>query len=138
MEEILQETKRAAIRAEVAGASGWAKPYHKSFNKRFLNNTVLSTVSGNCRRTGLKPLLKEESKAFSTGTVSNSKAEEKRNNVQAVKKSSLKIQVSSKARLKAYREAAQLRREQERAREMRGVPGLTRPSTSVRPHIRQL
>ena len=47
VDEILKETSRAAARAEVGGSLSWRKPKHKGINKRFLNNTLLSTVIQN-------------------------------------------------------------------------------------------
>lgn len=50
VQEILKETKRAAARAEVGGPQSWRKPsQEKGVNKRFLNNTVLSTVYNNSK-----------------------------------------------------------------------------------------
>merc|ERR550519_3199647 len=46
--EILQDTQRAATRAEVGGPSGWTTK-RKGLNKRFLKNTVINTVSENSR-----------------------------------------------------------------------------------------
>jgi hypothetical protein len=46
--EILKETHKAAIRAEVGGPSGWTSK-RKGLNKRFLSNTVINTVSENSR-----------------------------------------------------------------------------------------
>jgi len=48
IDEILKETKKAATRAEIGGPSGWTSK-RKILNKRFLNNTVINTVSQNCR-----------------------------------------------------------------------------------------
>merc|ERR1712013_876897 len=47
VEEIMKETNRAAARAEVGGSLSWRKPKNKGINKRFLNNTMLSTVIQN-------------------------------------------------------------------------------------------
>ena len=47
VDEILKETKRAASGAEVGGSLSWTKPRHNGINKRFLNNTMLSTVIQN-------------------------------------------------------------------------------------------
>merc|ERR1712098_692929 len=47
VEEIMKETSRAAVRAEVGGSLSWRKPKHKGVNKRFLNNTMLSTMIQN-------------------------------------------------------------------------------------------
>merc|ERR1712179_517905 len=47
VEEIMKETTRAAARAEVGGTLSWRKPKHKGINKRFLNNTMLSTMIQN-------------------------------------------------------------------------------------------
>ena len=43
----MKETTRAAARAEVGGSLSWRKPKHRGINKRFLNNTMLSTVIQN-------------------------------------------------------------------------------------------
>ena len=51
VDEILKETNRAAARAKVGGSLSWTKPRHKGINKRFLNNTMLSTVIQNTKKT---------------------------------------------------------------------------------------
>lgn len=43
-EELLRDTKRAAVRAELVGAHGWAKPTKPRTNKRFLNTMMINTV----------------------------------------------------------------------------------------------
>jgi len=49
VDEIMIETNRAAARAEVGGSLSWRKPKNKGINKRFLNNTMLSTVIQNTK-----------------------------------------------------------------------------------------
>jgi len=50
VKEILKDTKRAAARAAVGGPQSWTKGNKgKDINKRFLNNTVLSTVYNNSK-----------------------------------------------------------------------------------------
>eukprot|EP00731_Ephydatia_muelleri_P031056 Em0022g570a len=49
VEAILQETKRAKLRAENAGAFGWKKKTLTT-NKRFINAVVCGTVSSNRRQ----------------------------------------------------------------------------------------
>ncbi|XP_043929209.1 protein POLR1D [Protopterus annectens] len=44
VEEILNEAKRGRIRAETMGPSGWMKSPVCSTNKRFLVNTIRSTL----------------------------------------------------------------------------------------------
>jgi len=95
VEEIFAETKRAAVRADIGGASGWLKPNHKGFNKRFLNNTVISAVSNNCRVSGVKPLVKQPPAKVSA------KAAYARNTEES-KKTVAKIRVSNKSRFQAY------------------------------------
>ena len=56
VDEILKETNRAAARAEVGGSLSWTKPRHKGINKRFLNNTMLSTIIQNTSKTCPPPL----------------------------------------------------------------------------------
>lgn len=48
IEEILKETKKAATRAEIGGPSGWTTK-RKGLNRRFVNNTVINTISQNSR-----------------------------------------------------------------------------------------
>ncbi|XP_023234474.1 protein POLR1D-like [Centruroides sculpturatus] len=43
-EELLRDSKRAAVRAEMVGALGWANPTKPKTNKRFLNTMMLNTV----------------------------------------------------------------------------------------------
>eukprot|EP00117_Sycon_ciliatum_P000878 scpid38483/ scgid6773/ len=45
LEELLRESDRAKARADLVGPSGWAKPSLPKTNKRFLSNTLLSTLS---------------------------------------------------------------------------------------------
>lgn len=49
VQEILEETKRGKIRAEVAGSLGWRKCPIGKANKRFLGNLVLSAASDRAR-----------------------------------------------------------------------------------------
>jgi len=42
--EILAETRRAAVRAEVRGPQGWRRPQLGQVNKRFLQNTLVSSL----------------------------------------------------------------------------------------------
>ena len=49
IEEIFKETKRAEIRANEVGATGWSKCPLRKPNKRFLNNTMRSVISHNSR-----------------------------------------------------------------------------------------
>lgn len=49
IQEIERETKRAAARAEVAGASGWKPCPLTNTNKRFLRNTIRTVISHNKR-----------------------------------------------------------------------------------------
>ncbi|XP_064610183.1 protein POLR1D-like isoform X2 [Liolophura sinensis] len=44
MEELIKEAKRGAERARDMGATGWLKAPIPRANKRFLNNTVVSTL----------------------------------------------------------------------------------------------
>ena len=106
VEEILKETNRAAARAEVGGSLSWTKPRHKGIQKRFLNNTMLSTVIQNT---------KNNKKILSTTTVyhhpaqpshcvQNSLENVTKPNHQTAKtdKTSSKVVISSKCRYKAY------------------------------------
>ncbi|GAB6022247.1 hypothetical protein CHUAL_006378 [Chamberlinius hualienensis] len=45
VEAILKETHRAAVRAREVGSTGWMKCPLPTANKRFINNTLLSTLS---------------------------------------------------------------------------------------------
>jgi len=42
--EILEETKKAAARAEIGGSLAWNKP-KQNINKRFLNKTMIGQLS---------------------------------------------------------------------------------------------
>lgn len=57
IDEILRETVRGAVRAEIVGPSGWQPqcPLRK-LNKRFLNNTIKSVMCHNKRTTNKKKL----------------------------------------------------------------------------------
>lgn len=44
VEQLLKETTKAAARAEVGGSLAWGRGNKPGVNRRFLNNTVLSTV----------------------------------------------------------------------------------------------
>lgn len=46
-EELLQEAKRGAIRAEAMGPEGWKKCPLPKTNKKFLNNTLKSAIYTN-------------------------------------------------------------------------------------------
>uniref|UniRef100_A0A915C779 Uncharacterized protein n=1 Tax=Parascaris univalens TaxID=6257 RepID=A0A915C779_PARUN len=48
IKEILAETKRAALRAELIGSQGWKKPTCLSINKKFLKRTLEASLS--CRK----------------------------------------------------------------------------------------
>lgn len=43
-EEIIRETQRASVRADEVGPQGWMKCQVPPANKRFLHNTLLSTL----------------------------------------------------------------------------------------------
>lgn len=61
IKEIECETKRAAIRAETSGASGWKPcPLHKT-NKTFLSNTMRTVISHN-KRTDTKHKIASQKK----------------------------------------------------------------------------
>jgi hypothetical protein len=92
--EILAETRRAEIRADDFGASGWLKPKFSGFNKRFLNNTVVATVSNNCRLDKTKPLEKLASVEKPVTELPVKNFEQKKFNP--------KIKVNSKSRFQAY------------------------------------
>lgn len=48
VEELLQEAKRGALRAETMGPSGFRKPAMKA-NKQFFRNTLRNVVTNNKR-----------------------------------------------------------------------------------------
>jgi copper chaperone CopZ len=112
VDEILKETSRAAVRAEVGGALSWTKPKHKGINKRFLNNTMFSTIIQNT---------KTNKQNLSTTTVHHSARQKIETCVEDVEgvesvesvtkpnhqagktaKTSSKVVISSKGRYKAY------------------------------------
>jgi len=97
IDEIVAETARAAVRAEV-GVGGWLKPSHRGLNKRFLNNTLVSTISSNCRLDKTTPLKKAVRKE--SGSIANHQINKKE-----PKKVIGKIKVSNKSRFQAYLEA---------------------------------
>lgn len=47
VEELMREAVQGAARAEIVGPSGWIKPTQQKSNKRFLVNTLRSTVNTN-------------------------------------------------------------------------------------------
>ena len=106
VDEILKETNRAATRAEAGGSLSWTKPKHKGINKRFLNNTMLSTIIQNT---------KTNKQNLSTTTVPHSASQKIKTSVQSAQrntkpnyqkaktaKTSSKVVISSKGRYKAY------------------------------------
>jgi len=118
VDEIMIETNRAAARAEVGGSLSWRKPKNKGINKRFLNNTMLSTVIQNTKspkqgttlttvstttplthhiRTSADKIIKREPEIAKHNQPPDSPSQS-----QATKASSKKVVLSSKARYKAY------------------------------------
>jgi len=116
VDEIMIETNRAAARAEVGGSLSWRKPKNKGINKRFLNNTMLSTVIQNTKspkqgttlttvstttplthhiRTSADKIMKRVPEIANHNQPPDSPS-------QATKTSSKKVVLSSKGRYKAY------------------------------------
>lgn len=62
IEEINQEIKRASVRAEKVGPSGWQPCPLRKTNKRFLSNTIRSVVNHNKKQT-IKTIQKAEEKS---------------------------------------------------------------------------
>ena len=103
VDEILKETNRAATRAEAGGSLSWTKPKHKGIKKRFLNNTMLSTIIQNT---------KTNHQNLSTTTVPHFASQKIKTSVQSVTKpnyqkaktdkTTTKVVISSKRRYKAY------------------------------------
>jgi len=108
--EILEETKRAAIRADIGGSLGWAKPNHGGFNKRFLYNTVISTVSNNCRQDKNQP---SQKKLCTRESPSSSTKVLELNTPLVPKNPPPKIKVNSKSRFQAYLVAKQRAKERQ-------------------------
>jgi len=124
VEEIIKDTKRAAVRAEIGGPQSWKKGSSgNAINKRFLNNTILGTVIGNNKSSRhLKrgsfskedeALLKASAKFTAKAAVSPAKLSVKQEPV--VKKTG-KVVISTGARYKAYLEAHRLKKEKEEKR----------------------
>lgn len=63
VEELLQEAKRARERAKEHGTFGWNKPKIAAVNKRFLKNTLVSTMRGQMTHRDFKNFDKEDGPA---------------------------------------------------------------------------
>jgi len=129
VKEILKDTKRAAARAAVGGPQSWTKGNKgKDINKRFLNNTVLSTVYNNSKDKKVKvrgqltredkALFKAAEKLKSKEVSIDSKAREPKK-VEAVPVRKGKVALSSGSRLQAYLKAKQLKETAEKKKEER-------------------
>jgi len=118
--EILKDTKRAAARAAVGGPQSWTKGNTgKDINKRFLNNTLLSTVYNNSKDKKVKVrghLTREDKALFKAAEklkskevpIDNSKVKEAKK-LEEVPVRRGKVTPSSGSRLQAFLKAKQLK-----------------------------
>ena len=108
VEEIIKETSRAAARAEVGGSLSWTKPRHRGINKRFLNNTMLSTVIQNTKTSKDTSALQschqdKPSKPVKTNPHVTVKEQTKPKQILPIKtKPSSKMMISSRSRYNSY------------------------------------
>jgi len=138
VKEILKDTKRAAARAAVGGPQSWTKGNKgKDINKRFLNNTVLSTVYNNSKDKKLRGKLTREDKALfkaaeklkSKEVVDVKEKEVKKVPAAPVRKG--KVALSSGSRLQAYLKAKELKESAEKKREEKEKEEQAEVATSV-------
>ena len=105
VEEILAEIKRAATRAEVGGSLSWAKPKRKGVNKRFLNNTVLSSVIQNSRSRKVPTSFSIPPK-FQPNNADEPRTQNLTNKSANLNPMKKRVTVSHKSRFKAYLSAS--------------------------------
>jgi len=120
--EILKDTKRAAARAAAGGPQSWRGGQGKEVNKRFLNNTVLSTVYNNSKEKKKRSagrLTREDQALFKAAERFKAKEEEvvevaKPEEAASVRKG--KVAISSNSRLQAYLKAHKEKKEKEESK----------------------